>query len=256
MNIVQSLGEYVNKVLDTNKDGVITFKDFIDLFPNSAIAIAVIFVDLVVGVAEYRVWDVGYQITDDPFKAFGFVLISAIPFYLGQIFWLYPVANFLQKSIAIGMITSSLYTSWIFGTADLTQNWDIPALVSTVTDMTAVYIVSVLIYIIFDDGIKAHRLKKQAQGKAAQEAQYQQITREILRELAKTQQLQRETEKEFGDAALVQAQVDRLRGTKEKKQSAPVYQQPMTANASDTGAALQLKEAHHDSNPPKAGNES
>jgi len=145
MNIVQSLGEYVNKVLDTNKDGVITFKDFIDLFPNSAIAIAVIFVDLVVGVAEYRVWDVGYQITDDPFKAFGFVLISAIPFYLGQIFWLYPVANFLQKSIAIGMIASSLYTSWIFGTADLTQNWDIPALVSTVTDMTAVYIVSALL---------------------------------------------------------------------------------------------------------------
>ena len=118
------------------------------------------------------------------------------------------------------------------------------------------FIIYVLIYIIFDDGIKAHRLKKQAQGKAAQEAQYQQITREILRELAKTQQLQRETEKEFGDAALVQAQVDRLRGTKEKKQSAPVYQQPMTAHASDTGAALQLKEAHHDSNPPKAGENS
>ena len=30
----------------------------------------------------------------------------------------------------------------------------------------------------------------------------------------------------------------------------------ITANASDTGAALQLKEALRDPNPPKAGNES
>lgn len=256
MNIIQSLGEYVNKVLDTNKDGAVTVKDFIELFPNSAIAIAVIFVDLAVAVAEYRVWDVGYQITEDPYKAFGFVLISAVPFYLGQIFWLYPVANLTQKSIAIGMIVSSLYTSWVFGTADLSQSYDVTAIIGTVTNMTALYIVAVLVYVIFDDGIKAHRLKKQAQGKAAQEAQYQQITRDILRELAKTQQLQKETEKEFGDSALVQAQVDRLRGTKEKKQAPPAYQQPMTANASDTGTSLQIKEAPRDPNPPTAGKDS
>ena len=80
MNVIQTLGDYVNKVLDTNKDGKITVKDFIDLFPNYAVAIAVIFVDIVVGVAEYRVWDVGYKMTGDPFKAVGFVLVSAIPF--------------------------------------------------------------------------------------------------------------------------------------------------------------------------------
>ena len=48
MNIVQSLGEYVNKVLDTNGDGRITFRDFVDLFPSSAVAIAIIFIDVVV----------------------------------------------------------------------------------------------------------------------------------------------------------------------------------------------------------------
>ena len=71
MNIVQSLGEYVNKVLDTNGDGRITFGDFVGLFPNYAVAIAIIFIDVVVLAAEYRVWDVGYQMTGDPFKAVG-----------------------------------------------------------------------------------------------------------------------------------------------------------------------------------------
>ena len=51
MNAIQSLNEYVTSVLDTNKDGRVNFRDFMDLFPNSAIAIAVIFVDLVVAVA-------------------------------------------------------------------------------------------------------------------------------------------------------------------------------------------------------------
>ena len=57
MNVVQSLGEYVNKVLDTNKDGRVSFKDFLDLFPNNSVAIAILFVDLVVGAAEYRDWE-------------------------------------------------------------------------------------------------------------------------------------------------------------------------------------------------------
>ena len=87
MNVVQSLGEYVNKVLDTNKDGRVSFKDFLDLFPNNSVAIAILFVDLVVGAAEYRVWDIGYKMTSDPLKAIGFVLVSAIPFYLGQLLW-------------------------------------------------------------------------------------------------------------------------------------------------------------------------
>ena len=217
MNVIQTLGDYVNKVLDTNKDGKITVKDFIDLFPNYAVAIAVIFVDIVVGVAEYRVWDVGYKMTGDPFKAVGFVLVSAIPFYLGQIFWLYPTANTIQKAISVGMVGPSLYTSWVFGTADLSLSYDTTKIISLVTDLTAAYIIAALAYILFDDTIKAHRLKKQAQGAAAQEREYQRITREILRELAETQKLQRETEKEFGDAGLVQAQVDRLRGSKPKQ---------------------------------------
>lgn len=241
MNITQTLGEYVNKVLDTNKDGRTDIKDLLDLFPSNAVAIAVLFVDLVVAAAEYRVWDVGYQMTGDPLKAIGFVLVSAVPFYLGQIFWLYPVANFLQKTIAVGLVVAALYTSWVFGTADLSQSYDVSMIAQMVTNLTALYIISALGYILMDDGIKANRLKKQAQGKAKQEEEYQQITRSVLRSLAETQKIQKETEREFNDPALVQAQLDRIRGKKDNSQKQPQpykapVQAPMVVNASEVEA--------------------
>lgn len=251
MNAIQSLGTYVKNVLDTNHDGVVNIRDFVDLFPNSAIAVAVVFVDLVVAIAEYRVWDVGYQMTNDPLKAIGFVAVSAVPFYLGQLFWLYPVANFIQKVIAVGMVVGALYTSWSFGTADLSKTYDVNVVVAMVTNMTAAYIVIVLAYILFDDGIKAHRLKKQIEGKARQEKEYQQIARSVLRELAETQKLQRETENEFGDPELVQQQINRLRGKKEEKKPAPVYQAPaLIANAAETKQA-QLADPTHPSQSQK-----
>jgi len=251
MNIVQSLGEYVNKVLDTNGDGRITFGDFVGLFPNYAVAIAIIFIDVVVLAAEYRVWDVGYQMTSDPFKAVGFVLVSAVPFYLGQIFWLYPTANTTQKAISVVMVAASLYTSWVFGTADLSRSYDVSAIVTMVTNLTAGYIVTTLAYVLFDDGIKANRMKKQAQGAAARERDYQKITREVLRELAETQRLQRETEKEFGDSGLVQTQLDRLRGTKQKA-TPPAYQAPMVTYASEVEGPK--ASAGNDQKPPQTSN--
>jgi hypothetical protein len=206
-----SLRDYVHAVLDTNKDGKITFRDFLDMFPNHSVAIAVIFIDLIVAVGEYRVWDVGYKMTSDPFKAIGFVLVSAVPFYLGQLFWMYSTANGLQKWIAAGMVASSLYTSWIFGTADLSREYDVDKIVQMVMNMTAGYIVAALVYVVRDDGISAHRMKKQAEGAAKREKEYQEITRQVLRELAETQRLQRETEAEFGDPELVADQLKRLR---------------------------------------------
>ena len=233
--ITQTLGEYVNNVLDTNKDGRTDIKDLLNLFPSNAVAIAVLFVDLLVAAAEYRVWDVGYQITGDPLKAIGFVLVSAVPFYLGQIFWLYPVANGIQKAVAVLMVVASLYTSWVFGTADLSMSYDVTALIGIVVNLTAGYIVLILGYILSDDGIKANRMKKQAEGAAKQEKEYQQITRSILRELAETQRLQKETEQEFGDSALVQSQLERIRGKKKDNKPEPrPYQVPVVANASET----------------------
>lgn len=230
--VMSALGEYVRGVLDTNGDGAVTFKDILGLFPSNAVAIAVLFLDIVVAVAEYRVWDFGLQLTGDPIKAAGFVILSAVPFYLGQVFWLYPRANWIQVVIAIGMTGGAIYTSWLFGTADLTMNYDKGAIFQMVTNLTVGYIIVVLLYIISDNGIKANRLKAQSKAAAQQEAEYQEITRFVLGELKKTMDLQKETEGEFS-ADAVAVQLERLRGrnkglSKIVKPQAP--QQPRQAS--------------------------
>lgn len=217
-NRVETLGGYIRRALDVNRDGQITFKDFIALFPNNAVAIAVIFVDAVVAVAEYRVFDVAMKITDQNiYKTIGFVLVSAVPFYLGQLFWLYPRGVLLQKAIAVGMVAGGLYTSAVFGLADLNQQYDINVIVSMVVRLTVAYVVSVLIYILVDPGIKAHRAMKQAQAAADLEEEYQQLTRKMLGSWQKTKQLERETVTMFdGDEDAVIAQLEALRGKKPK----------------------------------------
>ena len=219
-NKVETLGTYMRKIFDTNKDGVITFKDFVGLFPNNAIAIAVIFVDLVVLVAEYRVFDVGMKITNgDIFKTLGFVLVSAVPFYLGQLFWLYPRAGGIQKTIAVGMVCGGLYTSAVFGLADLTAEYNIVSLVGMVIRLTVVYIVAVLGYILVDDGIKAHRAKSQAKAAAELEREFQLLTRQMLAEWKQTMELEKETIDLFdGDEDAVIEQLKALRGKRSNKQ--------------------------------------
>ena len=49
---ISQLGAYVRGVLDTNNDGIVNIKDICNLFPNQAIAIAVLFFDIVVAVSE------------------------------------------------------------------------------------------------------------------------------------------------------------------------------------------------------------
>lgn len=224
------LRDYVRRVLDVNKDGRVTIKDLLELFPNYSVAIAFIFVDILVAVAEYRVYDVGYQMTGDPYKAIGFVLVSAIPFYLGQLFWLYPVANAIQKWIAGAMVATALYTSWIFGTADLSKTYDADALVQVVTNMTAGYIIAAIAYILIDDGIKAQRMQKLVEGQAQREKAYLAVTRAVLTELQTTQKLQQTIELEFGDADMVQEQLDRLR-----KKSPKTQQEARTATQAQSG---------------------
>lgn len=214
-NKPETLGGYIRKILDVNKDGVITFKDFLSLFPNNAIAIVVLFVDAVVLVAEYRVLDVGLQITNnDWLKAAGFVLVSAIPFYLGQLLWLYPHATWIQKGLALIFAVGGLYTSAQFGLADLSQTYDVEMIVSLVIQLTVAYIVMGLIYILIDPNIKAWRAMVVARAALDMERKYQNMTREMLREWQETKRIEKETVDLFGDADAVTAQLEALRGKK------------------------------------------
>jgi len=218
--VLESLGDYMRQVFDADQDGMVSFKEVFSVFPNMAIPIAIVFVDILVLAAEYRVWDFGLYVTSDPVKAFGFVLVSAIPFLLGQVFWLYPRATWLQKVIAIGFVAISLYTSAQFGLADLTATYDEKDIFTFLVQLTAGYIVGTLVYIVFDPTIKANRMKRKAQDAAAFERELQAIGRNILTDLKETMDLKRSLESEFGESEVSQA-LNQLRGKKENRRPQP-----------------------------------
>lgn len=248
-NKVDTLGGYIKRILDVNKDGQITVKDFLGLFPNQAIAIAVLFVDLVVLVAEYRVYDVGMKITGgDYFKTAGFVLISAVPFYLGQLFWLYPHAGLVQKLIALGFVCGGLYTSATFGLADLSLSYDVNIIIVLVVRLTVVYIVAALAYILVDTNIKAWRSMVTAQAAVDQEMRFQTMTRQMLAEWQKTKTLERETIDIFGDEDAVVTQLNALRGkapkNKENKENNQQSNQQQNNNQPRPVMAFDTKQEH------------
>lgn len=212
--VMDALGDYVRSVFDLNKDGRVSVKELIStLVPNYAVGIAFIVVDLLVLVAEYRVWDVGLKITNDPLKAIGFVLVSAVPFYLAQVLWLYPRAHWGQQLIAIGMAASSLYTSARFGLADLSLQYDVQALVNIVIRLTAAYIVALLVYIVTDRSIRLLRMKVQARDRANYQQEFNRSVRQILNDLRLSLADEQALRREFGDAA-VDAHLQMMRKAK------------------------------------------
>lgn len=229
--VFETLGDYMRQVFDTDNDGIVSFKEAFSIFPNLAVPIAIMFVDILVLAAEYRVWDFGMYVTDDPIKAAGFVLVSAVPFLLGQIFWLYPRATWLQKGIAIGFVGMSLYTSAEFGLADLTAEYNTNEIFTFLVQLTAGYIVGTLVYIVFDPTIKANRMKRKAQDAAVAEKEKQAIARSILTDLKATLDTKRILEDEFGTDEVAKA-LSALSGKKMAESKPARAVQPMMQYAS------------------------
>lgn len=211
--VMSTLSDYMRDVFDVDGDGIVSVKELFALFPNMAIPIAIVFVDLLVLAAEYRVWQFGNYITGSPYLAIGFVLVSAVPFLLGQVFWLYPRATFLQKAIAIGFIGLSLYTSWLYGLADLTREYDQNGVYEFLVTLTVIYIVGTLVYIVFDPTIKATRMKRKAQDAAVFQSEIQGMAQFILGKLRLTLSEKKRMEDEFGSDEVAQA-LAQLRGRK------------------------------------------
>lgn len=244
--VFETLGDYMRQVFDADNDGIVSFKEAFSFFPNFAVPIAIMFVDILVLAAEYRVWDFGMYVTGDPIKAAGFVLVSAVPFLLGQIFWLYPRATWLQKGIAIGFVGMSLYTSAEFGLADLTAEYNTNEIFTFLVQLTAGYIVGTLVYIVFDPTIKANRMKRKAQDAAVAEKEKQAIARSILTDLKATLDTKRILEDEFGTDEVAKA-LSALSGKKMDNKPARSVQpmRPMQTFASKV-------EDHTPTNPPTA----
>ena len=247
MNVLKSLGEYVNDVLDKDKDGVVSFKEFMAIFPSSAIAIALLVVDVLVLVAEYRVWDFAMYLTKDPIKAAGFVLVSGFPFYLAQVLWLYPRATWIQQMVALAIGCTSLYTSAVYGLADLSRDYDAKEIFTFIVELSAMYTIVLLVYVLNDKGVKAWRMKVKARAAADEAGEMNAITRAVLEDLKKSLEQEKLLEAEFGRDA-VQAQLNRLRGNKGKKDNQPAPQVQNTAYAANT-----RREELQDKNPTSGG---
>lgn len=199
-----SLGNYMKEIFDLNHDGKVSFKEFLSvLIPSYAVGIALLVVDVLAAVAEYRVWDVGMTITGgDAYKALGFVLVSALPFYLGQVLWLYPRATGWQQFIAVSMVVVALLTSAQFGLADLSQTFDVAKIVSLVVWLTFGYICALLVYVLIDKHIRLYRKKIQAQATASFQKEINSVGRSILDDLRLSLEGERELRKEFGNDAV------------------------------------------------------
>lgn len=157
-----------------NNDGKFTMADL----PNKAVLIVGLVVDVLFLFAEYRVWMVGHALTNNTLLALGFVAVSSLPFYLGQIAFLYNRANEKQQGIAIVMVLMGLGVSAYYGFSDfllansiaitnsLTVSLDTNSLFAVAVGGTVVLILLGLVYILVDDdianGIKAKRIEGKA----------------------------------------------------------------------------------------------
>ncbi len=174
-----------------NKDGKFTLKDL----PNGAPAIVALVVDLVMLVAEYRVWSVGYALTGNPFLAFGFVAVSSLPFYLGQLAFLYNQANLIQKAISVAMVMLGLGISAYFGFAEFLIGTTINTGTAQVNpvDPSTLYAIAIggtvalilggLVYGLVDDIIAQNLKAARIRAKANAAKHEIEIKKELLREI-------------------------------------------------------------------------
>lgn len=245
--VIDTLNDYITQVFDTDGDGLVTFKELFSVFPNMAVPIVIAFVDILVLAAEYRVWDFGKHVTGNPLLAVGFVLVSAVPFLLGQVMWLYPRAIIWQKMISIGFIGLSLYTSAQFGLADLTKEYDVNSIYQFLVELTIFYIGASLVYVIVDPTIKANRMKKKAQDDAKWAIEKNSIANDILKSLREGLEARKALEQQFG-VQEVERMLGQLAGKKQQKpqQQTHPQNQPVRQFAKDEETV----------NPPIAGSQS
>jgi hypothetical protein len=173
-----------------NRDGKLTAADL----PNHSVLIVAAVVDFVMLFAEYRVFSVGYKLTNSVMLALGFVAVSSLPFYLGQLAFLYNRANGRQQFISVGMVVMGLLVSAYYGFADYVnealvyngvniQNVDTttPYLVAVVC--TVLLIVGGLLYVFVDDGVANNLRKNRIQGRANVATEEISIKRELIAKL-------------------------------------------------------------------------
>lgn len=189
-----------------NRDGKFTVADL----PNHAVLIVGLVVDVVMLFAEYRVYQVGYRLTNNHMLAFGFVAVSSVPFLLGQLAFLYNRANTFQQVIAVLMVVMGLFVSAYYGMADYIFQTNtaldlngtvIPLNANTLyivaVSCTAALIVGGLLYVLFDSDIANTIKKNRIQAKADIATQELEIKRDLLAKLKEVREREKELQTQY-----------------------------------------------------------
>ena len=190
MSILDDVEKFYDRVFGNN-DGVFNFKDI----TKSAPAIVTIVVDIAMLVAEYRVYSVGLHLTGNPLLALGFVMVSSVPFYLGELAFLYNLANIWQKIISVLMVLMGLGISGFFGFAELLTGTTVNAGVANINpvDPTTLYYIAIggtialilsgLAYGLTDDEIAQNLKAARIRARANASKHEMKIKAELLEEL-------------------------------------------------------------------------
>lgn len=202
-----------------NNDGHFDMKDL----PNHAVLIVGVVVDIVMLFAEYRVWQVGYHLTQNGMLAIGFVAVSSLPFYLGQLAYLYNRANGKQQAIAIGLVLMGLFVSAYYGFSDyiISTNttvsiWnganialDVQTLYILAVSCTVILIISGLLYVLFDDDIANTIKAKRIEGKFKTAQHEMELKTRLLQDAKKLREAEESLASSYGaDYSALQEQFE------------------------------------------------
>lgn len=241
----KSLASWLDEVFG-NRDGKLDFKDL----PNGAPGIVLLIVDILMLVAEYRVFSAGYTLTQNTLLAIGFVAVSSVPFYLGQLAWLYNKANWQQQVLAIGMILMGLsvsayygFTDYILSTvssvANITIVDSVGNLYATAVYSTVALVLGGLLYGFFDDEIANKIKENRMMGRAKVVEREMDIKAKLLDKYSKVKEKEDVLRKQYGDA-----EMDRI-----NQQFVPVRDVPQTTTVYAQNIPVEQVRDNHKVNP-------
>jgi len=177
------------------------------------------FANLVVIFADYRAYDVIYNLTGSWWKALSASLACAIPFILWEIGWQYNHTTDTWRTWSLYMAGLAFFTSLFLGVADylnFTGEWT-GLLLGGVVILTGVHTVVGFLYYYNDPDVARRRHKSQALGTMLDQETNAQVARQLLESGRGLLGVISELEKTF-DPEDVEAVMNILQG---KKKSSP-----------------------------------
>lgn len=221
----------------------------------NAPAIMAVFANAVVIFADYRAYDVVYQLTGVWWKALAASLACAVPFLLWEIGWQYNHTTENWRLASLGMAGLAFLTSIVLGVADYLQftgKWA-DVLLAGVVILTGVHTVMGFLYYYNDPDVARRRRKAQALATMQDQEINAEVAESLLESGASLLGLIETLGKRF-DPDDVEKVLAILQGTKVADKPNQ-RKQPKIANAPMVANAAQVESVKL-ANPTQAGKES